>query len=142
MGVTTRNRTANQMTNDYDVSKIFVLDNIYRKVTIANAAGTDLVLTAGMAIGVVSTAYQVYKSGTSNISFVGILAEDVTVAASGGSESVNICIAGKVNESLVTLDGTDTLATVVAYRTIRDRIASESVGIILVATDELSAIDN
>ncbi len=139
--VTTSNRTSNQVTNAYDFSKIFIFDNKFRKVTIANASGSDLALTAGMAIGVVGTTYQVYKSGTSNISFVGICAEDITIS-DGDSADVNICIGGKVNENKVTLDGTDTLATVVSNRTIRDRIASESVDIYLVATDELSSDDN
>ena len=139
--VTNRLQTNNHLINDYDISKIFVQGNKFRKVTIPNSSGSDLVLTIGMAIGAVGATYQVYKSGTSNISFVGILAENKTIA-DGDSADLNICIGGKVNENLVTLDGSDTLATVVSNRTIRDRIASESVDIFLVATDELSAFDN
>jgi len=139
--VTSRNQTRNQVTFDYDYSKIFLWNNQYRKVNIANASGSDLVLTAGMLIGAVGATYQVYKSGTSNISVVGVLAESVTIV-NGTNADVDICIGGRVNGALLTLDGTDTLDTIVSNRTIRDRIAGESLGIEVAASDELTKTDN
>lgn len=139
--ISQRNATRNQSTFDYDISKLFLFDNKYRKVNIANAGGTDLELKAGMLIGAVGATYQVYKSGTANISVVGVLAEDVTIA-SGDSEDVDICISGRVDESKLVLDGTDTLATIVSNRTIRDRLAGDTLGIELVGGSELTKTDN
>jgi hypothetical protein len=133
--------TRNQLFSAYDVSKIFLANCIFRAVTIANSSGSDLSLTAGMAIGAVSATYQVFKSGTSNIQLIGVCAEDITIP-NGESKTVNICIGGKIDENKITLDGTDTLATVVAYKTIRDRFASDTLGIYFAATDELTGDDN
>jgi hypothetical protein len=139
--ITQQTPTRNQLFSAYDVSKIFLANTIYRAVTIANATGADLVLTVGMAIGAVGATYQVYKSGTSNIQLIGICAESLTIA-NGNSATVNIAIGGKVAENKLTLDGTDTLATVVAYKTIRDRFASDTLGIYFAETAELTADDN
>lgn len=141
MGITQQTPTRNQLFSSYDVSKIFIGDNKFRHVTIANASGNDLVLTAGMLIGAVGTTYQVYKSGTANIQLIGVLAEDITIA-NGDSKSVTICTAGKVEESKLTLDGTDTLETAVSNKTIRDRLASDTLGIELAAATELTGDDN
>lgn len=133
--------TRNQLTSQYDFSKTFLFDNKYKSVTIANSSGSDLALVVGTLIGVVSTTYQVYKSGTSNIQLVGICAEAITIA-DGDSATVNVCIGGKVASAKITLDGTDTLDTVVSYKTIRDRLASDTLGIEVVTASELTADDN
>lgn len=132
--------TRNQLFSEYDYSKVFIFDNSYRKVTIT-ASGEDLDLSIGTLIGAVGTTYQVYKSGTSNIQLVGVLAEDITIS-DGSSAIVNICIGGRIAESKLVFDGTDTLATVVSYKTIRDRLASDTMGIELASSDELTASDN
>jgi uncharacterized protein (DUF2147 family) len=139
--ITQQTSTRNQLFSAYDVSKIFLANTIFRAVTIANASGSDLVLTAGMAIGAVGTTYQVYKSGTANIQLIGVCAESLTIT-NGNSATVNIAIGGKVAENKLTLDGTDTLATVVAYKTIRDRFASDTLGIYFAETAELTGDDN
>lgn len=138
--VTTRNAASNFLTADYDFSRVFIFDNTYHTVTIA-ASGADVVLAAGTPIGVVTSTYQIYKSGTSNISFIGICAQDLTIT-DGTSATVLICITGEVVESAVSdnMNGTDTLDTVVAYVPIRDLIARQ--GIVLRASTELSAVDN
>jgi hypothetical protein len=82
-------------------------------------------------------------SGASNGSQfpVGILADDYTVDY-GESANVTICIGGDVAEELVTLNGTDTLATVISSRSIRDRIAADTLGIKLVLGEQMTAYDN
>lgn len=140
--VTSRNQTRNQVAFDYDYSKLFLWNNQFRKITIPNATSDDVALSAGTLIGAVGSTYQVYKSGTSNISVVGVLAEDGITIPANGSVDVQVCIGGRVNGSALVLDGTDTLDTVVNYRTIRDRIAAESLGIEIALSDELSKTDN
>lgn len=138
--ITQSTPTRNQLTNQYDFSKTFLFDNKYRKVNIA-ASGADVVLAVGTLIGAVGATYQVYASGTANIQLIGVCAEAVTIA-DGSNLDVEVCIAGRVAESKISLDGSDTLATVVANKTIRDRIASDSMGIELADGDELTADDN
>lgn len=132
--------TRNQLFSEYDYSKIFLFDNKYRIVTIA-ASGSDLELKSGSLIGAVGATYQLYKSGTSNIQLIGVCAENITIG-DGSSAEVSICIGGKIAENKLIFDGTDTLETIVSNKTIRDRIASDTLGIDLAATDELTASDN
>jgi len=132
--------TRNQLFSEYDLSKVFLFDNKYRTVSIS-ASGDDITLVVGTIIGAVGATYQVYKSGTSNIQLIGVCAEAVTIA-DGSSANINICIAGKVESSKLSFDGTDTLATVVSYKTIRDRLASDTLGIELAAGTELTSSDN
>jgi len=140
MGLTQSTPTRNQLFSEYDYSKVFLFDNKYRTVSIT-ASGEDLDLAVGTLIGAVGTTYQVYKSGTANIQLIGVLAEAVEIS-DGNSTTVTICIGGKVAEDKLVLDGTDTLATVVSNKTIRDRLASDTMGIELASTDELTASDN
>jgi hypothetical protein len=139
--VASRNQTRNQVAFDYDYSKLFLWNNQYRKVNIANASGSVLSLSAGMVIGAVGSTYGIYKSGTSNMSIVGVLAETLDIA-NGSNADVSIAISGRVNGSLLILDGTDTLDTVVNYREIRDRIAADTMGIEVAVSDELTKLDN
>lgn len=139
--ITQSTPTRNQSFTSFDTSKIFIFDNKYRTVTVTNSAGTDLAVTEGMAIGAVGATYQEYKSGTSNIQLIGVAAEAVTVPANG-TASVTICVSGKVAEEKIILNGTDTLATVVSNKTIRDRFASDTLGIYFASANELTAADN
>lgn len=139
--VTSSNQTRNQITNAYDFSKIFLFDNKYQTITLVNATGAAVEYLIGTLIGVVTSTYQKYASGTSHISMIGILAETVSVPAND-SLDVQVCIGGKVAAEKILLQGSDTLDTVVAYKSIRNRLASDTLGIELAATDELTAADN
>ena len=130
----------NQAHFKYDFSKIFLRNNLSKKVNIA-ASGEDLTLEPGDLIGVVGSTYQVFKSGTANITVAGVLMEYATIT-DGNNADLNICIAGEIAEEKVNLDGSDTLATVVSNRTIEDKIQGETVGIKLVSTDTLVTTDN
>jgi hypothetical protein len=138
--ITQSNNTRNQLFSAYDFSKVFLFDNKYRKVSIA-ASGSDLTITAGELIGIVSTVYQPYDSTTSNIRLVGVAAETITIS-DGDSADVLICIAGKVAEDKLLFNGTDTIDTVVDYKTLREHLESDTLGIELASTDELTAADN
>jgi len=133
------NNTRNQLTSNYDFSKIFIGDNKYRKVTLAATAALNVKI--GTVIGAVGATIGIYKSGTSNQLPIGVIAETVVMPSSGTLE-VTIVNAGKIAEGKLVLNGTDTLATVVSNRTIRDMIISNTIGVELVTVDELSATDN
>jgi len=126
-------------------AKIFIWDNRYEEGTYTNVSGSEVSLTKGMLMGRISASQKLVPlaSGASNGSQfpVGILADDYTVDY-GESANVTICIGGDVAEELVTLNGTDTLATVISSRSIRDRIAADTLGIKLVLGEQMTAYDN
>lgn len=142
MGITQSTPTRNQLFSAYDYSKIFLLDNKYRKVNLANATGSDMVLVAGTVIGCVGITHAPYDADTSNQLPVGILAEDITIA-NGTNADVTICNGGKVaEEKVVFFDTDDTLAGIVSNRSIRDMLISNTLGLELVTASELTSADN
>lgn len=140
--ITQQTPTRNQLTSQYDISKIFLFDNKYRKVNIANATGSAMVLVAGTIIGCVGITHAPYDADTANQLPVGILADDITIA-NGSNADVDICYGGKVaEEKIVFSDTDDTLDTIVSNRSIRDMLISNTLGIELVTANELTADDN
>lgn len=130
----------------YDTSKIFILDNSFTTGEVTNDdAYDDLELEAGTLMGRVHATGElvVLQSGASDGSQfpVGILAGNYTIEP-GDTANVRICIAGEVDESKIIFDGSDDFDTVVSSRQLRDRIASDTAGIILVPCTELGNYDN
>lgn len=138
-------QTANQITVNTDLSKIFVWDNRYQKGTVNNATYDDIVLLQGQLMGRVSATQKLKKlaSGSNDGSQfpVGILAEDYTVQDMS-DQDVYICVSGDVDETLLVFDGSDNLNTVVSGRSLRDRIGADTVGIKLVTADRMTDYDN
>lgn len=140
--VTQTTPTRNQLSSAYDYSNIFLFDNKYRKVNIANATGSPMVLLAGHVIGCVGITHAPYDADTANQLPVGILAETITIET-GTNADVTICNGGKVAEEKVLFyDTDDTLAGIVSNRSIRDMLISNTLGLELVTTSELTADDN
>lgn len=145
--VSQRNATNNQLTTDYDLSKIFLLNNRYENDNYVNNSGySTLTLLAGTVMGrIASTGVLVpcLASAVDGSQFpIGILARDIVSLASGGTVACTICIAGDVNQSkLIFLYG-DNLETVVAGRRFKDRIQADSAGIILRIGIEMTDYDN
>jgi len=131
---------------NFDVSKIFVYGNRYAKANYTNSDSYDSVdLPAGTVMGRIAATGEVVPcaSGASDGSQfpIGVLAQDYTVEA-GDTVEVYFCVAGDVVESKLVFDGSDDLDTVISSKTMRDRIGSDSVGIKLVPSTELTAEDN
>lgn len=137
-------QTRNQLGYDYDFSKLFLFENRYRMITFT-ASGADIVLEQGMLIGTIAASGlgAIMASGSTDGSEVptGVCAEDITVV-DGTSENVRICIGGHVDQDKLVFDGSDDLDTDLNDRTYRDRIACDTLGIYLVSSVELSAVDN
>lgn len=138
---------SNQRTTNYDTSKIFIWNNRYESGTYTNPSttGAEVTLAKGTLMGRVSGTQKLLPlaSGASDGSQfpVGILADDYTVDYLE-SANVFICVAGDVAEEKVILSGSDTLSTVISSRSIRDRIAADTVGINLVAGQAQDGYDN
>ena len=137
--------TGQQATTNYDLSKIFIWDNRYSKANYTNSGYDSVDLAAGTLMGRISATQEIIPlaSGASDGSQypVGILAQDATVEA-GDTVELAFCNYGDVVEGKVILDGSDTLDTVIEGRSIRDRIAGDTVGVRLVPSTEMTGEDN
>lgn len=143
--VSTNLSTNNQQITDFDCSFIFLRDNKYEGGEYTNDTYDAVTLTAGTLMGRVTVGGELIPlvSGAadgSNIP-VGVLTQTVTVEA-GETASINVCTGGEVAEEKVILDSGDTLNTVISGRQLRDRIASDTVGIVLVTGTEMTQYDN
>lgn len=139
--------TANQLTSITDNSKIFLGDNNSFTGTYTNGTGSDVTLKSGTVIGRISAtqALAILASASSDGSQlpVGVLRLDCdVVVADGESKTLTIVNSGKINEGNLVFNGTDTLATVVSSRSLRDRLIADTQGIKLVAVAQNSRADN
>lgn len=143
--------TGQQAITNYDVSKIFVFENKFQDAPYNNSAYADVTLQMGTVMGrVTGTGYikPCVSTATDGSQVpIGVLNETRTFSA-GFLGDVGICVAGSVvAEKLIFVTATDNLDVSVASggvtKRMRDRIASDSVGILLVEdSDELTKFDN
>ncbi len=137
--------TGQQAITNYNTTKIFVGNNRFENGQYVNSSYDDVTLPGGRLMGRIKTSGKLVphnSSATDGSQYpVGILNENHVVEA-GDTAQVSICIAGDVVESQVVLYGSDLMSTVIDDKQIRDRIASDTVGIILVGGDELTDYDN
>jgi hypothetical protein len=152
--VNTALQTGSQLTTNYNLSKIFLGANRFRKGSFKNTGAAAVTLKAGtlmakvnaIAVDTTNVVGYLRKFDSANTEGgaipVGILAQDITVAAGATVENVNYCIAGDFDlDALVLPNGTDTLATVVNGKAIREHITAET-QLIGVSVDQMSAYDN
>jgi hypothetical protein len=139
--------TTNQINGKYDYEQIFIFDNKYQGgQTFLNNTGAEAEFTTGLVLGRVAASEKLVPLDPAAVDGsqypVGILASDTGTLAIAGETTVTMCVYGDVNENKVTFNGATTFASVVDLRTLRDRIASDTMGINLVVADELSEFDN
>jgi len=143
--VTTTTNTNNQLTNNYDYSKIFLFGNQYENGKIANATGSPVTIPAGTLIGRIGASQLLIpcaSGSTDGSEFpIGVLAQNVTIPANTAME-ISIGISGDVAEEKIIFNGTDDFNTLVAARSFRDRISADTLGIKLVPSTELTGFDN
>lgn len=146
MSVTVQLNQGNFAIIDYDLREIFVRDNLFEEGEFLNDTGALASFAAGTLLGRLSGTGQlvVLESAAADGSQfpVGVLAEPITDLADAGTQVVSMCINGDVAEDFLVLQGGDTLDTVIADRQIRDRIKADTLGVRLVAGDELTDFDN
>lgn len=146
MGIEAVGQTNNQAHFKYDYSKIFIFDNRYEKVTFRNLTAGALDYPVGTVLGMIHATGKVtnLKSGATDGSElpIGILATEITQLGATSDVEVNMCTSGDVEESKLVFDGSDDLTTVVADRRLRERLAADTVGIVLKSGTELTNFDN
>lgn len=142
---TTTSSTSNQRFTDYENAKIFVGDNNFITGNYANDTYDDVTLEAGTLMARVASTNKLVvidKAASDGSQYpVGVLNKEWTVLA-GEDQDVSICIDGDVVESGVVLPSGTALSDVIDSKTLRDRIASDTAGIVLVGGTELTDYDN
>ncbi len=137
--------TGQQATTNYNTSKLIIGDNEFEKATYTNDGYESVTLSEGLVLGRIASSNEVTamtSGATDGSQFpIGVLLGDVTVDI-GESVTVTMVTAGRINENSISLSGEDTLATVVSDRTIRDRIGADSIGLVLVGSEDLTNYDN
>lgn len=138
--------TNNQQTTNYDLSKLFLLNNRYQAGLYTNSGYVAKSLPAGTVLGrIAATGAIIPLVSTANDGSqfpIGILAQDYTVQA-GAITSLMYGVCGDVAQELLSFaNGTDTLNTIVNGRTLFDRIQSDSVAIFIKPSVDLTDYDN
>lgn len=137
--------TGQQAITNYETSKMFVFGNRFASADYTNSGGSPVTIAEGTLLGRISATQKLLplaSAASDGSQFpVGIAKED-TIVAAGATVKITFCIEGDVDESKVILSGADTLNTVISGRSIRDRIGSDTVGIRLVQSTEMTAYDN
>lgn len=139
---------SNYAITNYDTSIVFLGNNEFAPTSFSytNSTYDTVVLLAGNVVGLnTSDVALLLESGASDGSQLpyGILAQDVTVAAGETfSGTVSLCVKGRVSEGKLGFQGSDDLDTVIDGRTLRARIAADTVGIKLSLSEENTKVDN
>lgn len=142
--ISQRNQTSNQITTDYNLQKIFLLNNRYESDTLLEnpTYGTQTIL-AGTVLGRVASSQNVVPciSGALDGSQfpIGVLAQDVTLAQ-GQTQVIAMCVDGDVNAGALIFYGGDSLSTVIAGRSMQDHL--KNYGILVRFGTEMTDFDN
>lgn len=142
--ISQRNSTSNQLTTDFNLQKIFLLNNRYESDTLLeNPTYASQTILAGTVLGRVASSGNVVPciSGALDGSQfpIGILAQDVTLA-SGQTQTIAMCIDGDVNAAALIWYGGDSLATVTNGKTNQDHL--KNYGILVRYGTEMTDYDN
>ncbi len=128
-----------------DLTKTFIGNNRYDKANHTNDTYDTETIPGGRLMGRVSATQEIvpHDSAASDGSQypVGILAADYVVEE-GETRELAFCTSGDVAEEKVILAAGDTMDTVIDGRSIRDRIAADTVGIILKTSQQQTEFDN
>lgn len=142
-----RINTGQQVTTDYEIGKIFLFQNRYENDSIIQNFGYSTIsLLAGTVMGRVSATGYLYPSradANDGTQFpVGVLAQDVIALAAGATQRVSICIAGDVAQEKLIFTFGGNINQLVSGKMYRDRIQTDSAGIILRPSSEMTDYDN
>lgn len=135
----------NQSITNYDATTLFLGDNHYVQGTGFTSELSVQEWPIGQVMGRIASTGKltVCTSGASDGSQIplGILTEGISISA-GATPTISVCVSGQVNEGGVVADSGDDLDTDYNGQILRDRLAGGTLGIRLIATDDLSGYDN
>lgn len=142
--VTNTVQTTNQATYQFDRSVVFIGSNTFESVEY-KAPAADVTLTDGQLMGKVAATGKLLelKSAATDGSQIpyGVLVGNQSILT-GETPIFSVCVSGDVAMEKVVLNGSDTLATVIATRSIQDRILGDTLGVKLIDATEMTQADN
>lgn len=104
------------LTTNYDNSNLFLANNRFQTATYTNGTGSSVTLAEGTLMGRVFSNNKVLPQVSTAVDGsqmpIGVLKGSYTVA-NGASVTVTFCYSGDVTSDMLTLGGSDTLATVI-----------------------------
>lgn len=140
-------QTGSQLTANTDISQVFI-GNTFTRVnsSVNNSLYVDLEIKAGTLMGRITASGICipFKSDASDGSqnIVGLMNNTIVIPA-GETVNCDIVIKGEVaTNKLVFAKVGDTIQTIVSTKRVLDKIASETAGILLVNTREMTDFDN
>lgn len=147
MGLTIRDDSRNQAFFDRQLSNLLILNNAFLKGDYANISGALETVAVGQIMGRVAATQKlvVCKSaatdGSQYPAAVAVQAlEDIAIA--GTVDNIAPCNYGKINVNALVFDGSDTLATLVDGKSMRDHLIANTRGLELVDVLENTDFDN
>jgi hypothetical protein len=143
--------TNNQLMYNYDLSKVFLMNNRYQNGTFVNSTYSTIVLPLGTIVGRVAATGNitpVVSTASDGSQYpIGVLAGDYSVLP-GASVNVMFGVCGDIAAEeigFITATGgpsTDTFSIIVGGRQLFDRIQSDSVGLFIKFSTDLTDYDN
>lgn len=145
MSEVTSTQSGGILTSNYDTAKMFLFGNNSNRANYNNSTYDTVSIPVGTLVGRVSATGLIVpleSAATDGSQYpVGIVRANYSVEA-GDTKQIVFCDAGEVDENMIVFQGSDTLDTVVDGKQLRDRIAGDTVGIVLRSVDQLSGFDN
>lgn len=129
--------------SDNSRDKVFVLNNTFDTATFTNGGVDSVTLVEGTVLGRVSATNKVAvcaSAETDGSQFPFAVLKGTTTVAAGDSATLTYAIGGEVDSTLLVFDGTDTLATPVDGRTMKDHL--QLANIVVRNFDEVSKFEN
>ena len=143
--VTNTTYSGGMRVTNYSNEKLLLFGCDFASATYENADAYDETLAIGTVMGRIASTGKVVpvdSAASDGSQFpVGVLAATYTV--DGGAEvEVRMVVSGEINANMLVFPNGETLNTIVSSKQMRDRLASDTVGLILSFPDELSDTDN
>lgn len=131
---------------NYSTEKLLMFNNSFASANYTNPDAYPVDIPVGTVFGRISSSGEVVplvSTANDGSQFpIGVLPYNLTVE-DGETAEIRLVTGGEINANmLVFANGTDTLDTIVSSRHLRDRLAADTVGLILQFPDELSKFDN
>lgn len=143
--VTNTSYSGGMRVTNYSNEKLLLFGCDFTSATYTNGDAYDETLAIGTVMGRIASTGKIVpvdSAASDGSQFpVGVLAASYTVA-SGVDAELRMVVSGEINANMLVFPNGETLDTVVSDKQMRDRLASDTVGLILSFPDELSALDN
>lgn len=143
--VTSTSYSGGMRVTNYSNEKLLLFGCDFTSATYTSEDAYDETLAIGTVMGRIAATGKVVpidSAASDGSQFpVGVLTATYEVA-SGSDVEVRMVVSGEINGNMLVFPNGEDLDTIVSSKQMRDRLASDTVGLILSFPDELSELDN